>query len=144
MCLARLMKRQLTYQIIALESFLHNPIFVFPVVNGGDNVACLSFNFSAAILRVMTSAMSCEGGVSGGKTLSDMSADAKEANRCVVLFAEGVRTNGDGVLRFPAEVGEDNVCIAQHSLALELNKPVFLYLSSILADICPSGEGIGQ
>jgi hypothetical protein len=92
-------------QIIALESFLHNPMFVFPQQVSEDEVACISYNFFGAFYRVMRPVMnSTAAGGSGLKSLGSISTEARDSNRCVVLFAEGARTNGDGVLRFAPKV----------------------------------------
>ena len=97
--------------MVALESFLHNPIYVFPVRSGEDVSACVSANFVGALMRTLSSVMSLEAASNNPQTVKEIATDAKYANRCVVLFAEGVRSNGDGVLRFPPEVIACHRCI---------------------------------
>lgn len=91
-------------QVVALESFLHNPMYVFPVQDGNGVTTCVSANFGSAFMRTLSSVMSIEGTGNKTQTLKEIATEAKHANRCVVLFAEGVRSNGDGVLRYRAEV----------------------------------------
>ena len=101
------------HQIISLDSFLHNPVFVFLVKTKEDEVGCYSYNLSGALYRVFSSYMSGNSGFSTPKELGGICHEARDSNRCVVLFAEGARTNGDGILRFSPEVAIDVILCNQ-------------------------------
>lgn len=95
-------KRFFFVQIVALEGFLQHPIFVFPIQVNDTDVSCLHLNITGAVFRVLTSIMPISG--RRGKSLQDICVEARNDNRCVVFFAEGMRTNGDGVLRITSPV----------------------------------------
>lgn len=99
--------RHLHLKIIALESFLHSPIFVFPLGYNGELVCLKSLEFFPAFLHVLSSEMqsdATEREAMSKITLKSVVDSARDGNRCVVVFAEGARTNGDGVLEFATTV----------------------------------------
>jgi hypothetical protein len=89
-------------QIVALYCQFMSPIFAFPVFAKEGEVTFARFNFLGALNLVSSYVFSIEENRS--VTLLELIAEGKRNGKCIVLFPEGARTNGDGVLEFSNQV----------------------------------------
>ena len=90
-------------QIVALYCQFISPIFVFPVFAKDGEITFVKFTFLEAVSRVSSFVLSVEDGPT--VSLSELVAEGKRNGKCIILFPEGVRTNGDGVIEIPSQVG---------------------------------------
>ena len=95
------------------------PVYVFPICEPSNknakssdehyNYICEGVNFYAALKRAVTYTpltQRNEIGSNSGQPLGVILAEARRQGRPAILFVEGVRTNGAGVLGFESQVAE--------------------------------------
>ena len=78
-----------------------HPVFAFPSLTSNGSITVVPKTLFASLLHAITSPSPT---APSAVPISSISSAAKKAGRPVVLFVEGVRSNGDGVLLFPPEV----------------------------------------
>lgn len=113
-----------------------HPMFAFPSLTANGNVTVASKTFFASLLHsVSTPSTTTSPAVT---SINSISSAAKKAGQPVVLFVEGVRSNGDGVLLFPPEV------ILYHTIPLntkqlfgDISDASIHFAGFIYADKCP-------
>jgi hypothetical protein len=88
-----------------------SPVFAFPCPEKGAAL-CTQMNFlSAIIFALQPQELTRKSAVSNVVPLMSIIQAAKTARKPVVLFVEGVRTNGSGILNFPEKVSLPNSLI---------------------------------
>lgn len=109
-------------EIIYLDALFH-PVYVFPY-KVQDTYLCVEAGF----FRALQISAYGTGGVPPAdvKPISDILRSSMKKNRALVLFVEGVRTNGDGVLNFPVQIFEPLVATG-HAVAPPIHMAAFVY-----------------
>lgn len=109
-------------EVIYLDALFH-PVYVFPY-KVQDTYLCVEAGF----FRALQISAYGTGGVPPPdvKPISDILRSSMKKNRALVLFIEGARTNGDGVLNFPVQVFEPLVSMG-HTVAPPIHMAGFVY-----------------
>mmetsp|Transcript_12345 Transcript_12345/g.18718 ORF Transcript_12345/g.18718 Transcript_12345/m.18718 type:complete len:402 (+) Transcript_12345:67-1272(+) len=130
-------------EILFYESIC-SPLYVFPVrltpssSHEPSLYHCPAVGFFSA-LRISMSPSISQSQTSDVKrqTLTAVLQQAKSAGRCVIIFPEGVRSNGSGVLKFPEEIFCD---ISTVNTSIHLAG--FTYPSASTQPCCPVGSQV--
>lgn len=87
---------------------------MFPLFNSSTTSLCAGFSFLSALSYTLN--LGTDQLRQTGEPLTVLIQKASKLNRPIVLFIEGTKTNGTGILEFPSKVGIFRVSTCTNSL----------------------------
>lgn len=137
-------------EILVYESLCPvDPVYVFPwcgslenssSISSDINFVCHSCSFWSAVSKTLYYEPFSRRRKDSmpGKPLVVILEEAKKNGQAVILFVEGVCTNGSGVLEYPAQIFQDV------STNTTIHLSGFVYSSSGISPACPAGSMISR